>query len=372
MRENMGGGVKVVLGEVLPCAAMVVVEGCVIGLTIMASTAMARGMSPFVFVVYTNALGSFFLIPFSFFYHRADRSEGPLLTLPFLVRVFLLGLIGVTIAQNLAFVGLSYSSPIVACGMANQLPALTFILGIILRTTRFDWKSSGSRARLFGTFISLMGAISLTLYKGPTIRSHSSPSLSLRAGPPRLLVFTSTHENWALGCILFAASSLTLAIWNIVQVGTFKICPQVMKVVSFYSLFGTIQTSALAVFLERDLSAWRLDLNFELLIIVLTAIFSSVIRSSVQIWCTKMKGPYFVPIFKPFGIPYASTFGCLLFADTFHYGSMMGAFVCGVGYYTALWGQIKDEEIQKLDHISGMNSTVHDQKVPLLLEDSQV
>lgn len=39
----------------------------------------------------------------------------------------------ITIAQNLAFVGLSYSSPIVACGMANQSPAFSFILGILLR-----------------------------------------------------------------------------------------------------------------------------------------------------------------------------------------------------------------------------------------------
>ncbi|KAK6116498.1 hypothetical protein DH2020_049791 [Rehmannia glutinosa] len=346
----MGGGVEAAMREILPCTAMVLVEGCIIGLTIMASTAMARGMSPFVFVVYTNALGSIILLPFSFFYHRKDR---------------------VTIAQNLAFVGLSYSSPIVACGMANQLPALSFILGIILRTTRFDWKSSGSRARLIGTFISFMGAISVTLYKGPVIRNHTSPSFALRAGPGRLLVFTSTHENWVLGCIFFAASSLTLAIWNTVQVGTLKICPQVMKIVSFYSLFGTIQSAILALFLERDPSAWRLELNFELLIIILTAIFGSVIRSSVQIWCTRLKGPYFVPAFKPFGIPWASTFGCLIFGDTFHYGSMMGAFVCGVGYYTVLWGQIKDEEIQKLDHRAN-NSSV-DEKVPLLQDqDSQV
>ncbi|KAL0327242.1 UNVERIFIED_CONTAM: WAT1-related protein [Sesamum angustifolium] len=124
---------KAVIGEVLPCAAMVLVEGCIIGLTIMAGTAMARGMSPFVFVVYTNALGSIILLPFSFFYHRDNRSEESLFTIPFLLRVFFLGLIGITIAQNLAFVGLSYSSPIVACGMANQIPALTFILGIILR-----------------------------------------------------------------------------------------------------------------------------------------------------------------------------------------------------------------------------------------------
>ncbi|KAK6160157.1 hypothetical protein DH2020_003538 [Rehmannia glutinosa] len=345
----MSGGVKAVLGEALPCAAMVVVEGCIIALTIMASTAMAKGMSPFVFVVYTNALGSILLLPYSF------RNR-------------------ITMAQNLAFVGLSYSSPIVAISMANQIPALSFILAIILRTTKFDWKSSGSRARLIGTLISFMGAISVTLYKGPTIRNHSSPSLAFPAAapPPRLLVFSSTHENWVLGCILFAASSVTLAIWNIVQVGTIKMCPQVMKIVFFYSLFGTIQSAVLALFLERDPMAWRLELNFELLIIILTAIFSSLIRSNVQIWCTRLKGPIFVPIFKPFGIAYASTFGCMVFADTFHYGSMMAAFVCGVGYYTVLWGQIKDEEKQKLIGNNIISST-EENKVPLLQDqDSQI
>ncbi|KAL9166203.1 hypothetical protein ABFS82_05G014400 [Erythranthe guttata] len=386
MRETtMSGGMKAVLGEVLPCTAMVVVEGLIIGLTIMASTAMARGMSPYVFVVYTNALGSFILLLYSFFFDR-DRSEEPFFTLPFFLRVCLLGFVGITIAQNLAFVGLSYSSPIVACGMANQIPAMSFILGIILRTAKFDWKSTGSRARLIGSLISFTGAISLTLYKGPTIRSHSSPSLSLHKTaaaaalvvvppPPRLLVFSSPHENWILGCALFAASSLTLVIWNIIQVGTVKMCSQIMKIISLYTFFGTVQSALLAIlFLERDLTAWKLELNFELLIIVLTAIFSSAIRSSIQIWCTKLKGPYFVPAFKPFGIPYASTFGSLLFADTFHYGSMMGAFVCGVGYYTVLWGQIKDDEAHnKSDNNKNNNnngkinsSSIDDVRVPLL------
>ncbi|KAL0385583.1 UNVERIFIED_CONTAM: WAT1-related protein [Sesamum radiatum] len=322
----MGGEVvRAALREVLPCAAMMVVEGCIIGLTIMASTAMSKGMSPYVFVVYTNALASIILLPIP----------------SFLIRI-------------------------VACGMANQIPAMSFILAIILRSTKFAWKSSGSQARLIGTLISVAGAIWITLYKGPTVRSHSSSSSS----PPRLFVFSSTHENWILGCILFAASSFTLTIWNTVQVGTTKMCPQVMKIISFYSLFGTLQSAVLALFMERDPTAWTLHLDFQLLVIVLTAIFSSLIRSSVQIWCTRLKGPYFVPMFKPFGIAYASTFGCLLFPDTFHYGSMMGAFVCGVGYYTVLWGQIKDEAIQKSD--VGNKNDVPDQKVPLLQDESQV
>ncbi|CAA3032779.1 WAT1-related At1g70260-like, partial [Olea europaea subsp. europaea] len=208
------------------------------------------------------------------------------------------------------------------------------------------------------------------VFGGSTIKNHSSPALSLQftAAPPQqhLFVFLSTHENWVLGCILFAASSLALSIWNVIQVGTVKIYPQVMKIVSFYSLFGTIQSAVLAAFIERDPTAWTLELNLELFVIILTAIFSSLIRSSVHMWCMRIKGPYFVPIFKPLGIPIASVFGCFLFADTFHYGSMMGAFVCGMGYYTVIWGQVReDDEFHN-------NRSSSDDKVPLLQEDSQV
>lgn len=71
-RDNMG--VKAVVEDILPCTAMVLIEICTIFLTIMASTTMSRlGMSPFVFVVYTNALSSIILLPYSFLYHRRDK-----------------------------------------------------------------------------------------------------------------------------------------------------------------------------------------------------------------------------------------------------------------------------------------------------------
>lgn len=373
MRQIDSDGIRAVLGDVLPCLAMVVIEGCIIALTIMASTAMAHGMSPYVFVVYTNVLGSIILLLYTFSCDTdSSRSQGPFLSMAFLVRVFVLGFLGITISQNLGFLGLSYSSPIVACGMANQVPAMSFIVGIILRSTKFDWRSSTTQARLIGTFVSLSGAIALTLYKGPSIKSHQSPSISFLSLPQRLFIFSSTHENWILGCILYAASSFTVTVWNIFQVGTVRMCPQVMKIISFYSLSGTVQSAVLAMFLERDPNAWKLGFNFELLVIVLTAIFGSLIRSKVQIWCTKSKGPHFVPLFKPFGIPYASTFGCVLFAETFHYGSMMAAFICGVGYYTVLWGQIKEEETHKSDLIGNnkISSPAYDEtKEPLLLQE---
>lgn len=355
-----------IVQDILPCTAMVIIEMCTIFLTIMASTAMSRlGMSSFVFVVYTNALSSIILLPFSYFYHRRDKIQAPLFTFPMLIRVFLLGLVGVTIAQNLAFAGLSYSSPIVACGMANMVPALTFILAIFLRKTRIDVKSQGSQARMIGTLISIIGGMSMTYYKGAVVKQYSPSFLQLAS--PRLLVFTSTHESWVLGCFLFAAASLALCIWNIIQAGTIRKYPHVMKIVFLYTLFGTIQSSIFALLMEKDLNAWKLKLNMELLVIVLTAIFGSLIRSIVQMWCMRLKGPSFPLFFKPVGIPTASTCGCLLFADTFHYGSMLSAIICGMGYYTTLWGQLKEDQTNK--NIKGnMLPTTSDEKVPLLQE----
>lgn len=52
--------------------------------------------------------------------------------------------------------------------------------------------------------------------------------------------------------------------------------------------------------------------------------------------------------------------------------SIMGACICGVGYYTVLWGQIKDEEMNKSDVGKKIMSSSTDEKVPLLEQDSQV
>lgn len=46
--------------------------------------------------------------------------------------------------------------------------------------------------------------------------------------------------------------------------------PQVMKVVSAYSLAGTLQCAIFSAFMEPDLSAWKLELNMDLYLIIAT------------------------------------------------------------------------------------------------------
>lgn len=47
-------------------------------------------------------------------------------------------------------------------------------------------------------------------------------------------------------------------------------CPDVMTVASSSTLFGTFQSALLAIVIERDSAAWRLEFDMALLVIVLT------------------------------------------------------------------------------------------------------
>lgn len=68
--RNMGLRSKLV--GLLPFAAMVVVECLDVGLTTLSKAAMSKGMSHYVFVVYSNALATLILIPASFIIHRSS------------------------------------------------------------------------------------------------------------------------------------------------------------------------------------------------------------------------------------------------------------------------------------------------------------
>ncbi|KAL8224591.1 hypothetical protein R6Q57_020066 [Mikania cordata] len=185
-----------------------------------------------------------------------------------------------------------------------------------------------------------MGGVTLVLYRGPVVKD---PSTHLRLAP-RFFVFLSRNENWTLGCGLFAAASLSYSIWNIIQVRTLEKCSDVMTMASSYSLFGTFQTALLAIIVERDPTAWKLHFDMGLFVIILTAIFGSLIKSNVHMWCIRRKNQFYVTMFKPLGVPIAAMFGCTFFADTFHYGSLLAATISGIGYYTMMWGQIREDE----------------------------
>lgn len=88
------------------------------------------------------------------------------------------------------------------------------------RKTKLDWRNSSFRAKVTGTIISFMGATMVELYKGPLIRKSKLSSSSHPSYPTinKFLIYSSKPEYWVLGGILLATSSLSVSVWNNVQV----------------------------------------------------------------------------------------------------------------------------------------------------------
>ncbi|KAI3503411.1 hypothetical protein L1887_31852 [Cichorium endivia] len=98
------------------------------------------------------------------------------------------------------------------------------------------------------------------------------------------------------------------------------------------------------------------------------AVFSSVFRSSVVIWCLKKKGPVFVAMFNPLSIVIASTMGVTFLGDSLYLGSGIGAVIVAGGFYTVMWGQARQKKIEMdLDGPDEPGSSNH--TTPLLSSD---
>eukprot|EP00268_Persea_americana_P004524 TRINITY_DN11446_c0_g1_i2.p1 TRINITY_DN11446_c0_g1~~TRINITY_DN11446_c0_g1_i2.p1 ORF type:complete len:352 (-),score=63.04 TRINITY_DN11446_c0_g1_i2:466-1521(-) len=347
------------LWAALPFAAMVAVECLDVGLTTLSKAAMSRGMSHFIFVLYSNALAALILVPLSSF----QRKKRPPLTLPLLCRFFFLGLTGITIMQNCVFTGISYSSPTLGSAMSNLIPAFTFILAIIFRLEKLDIRSSRSQAKLVGTLVSISGALVVTLYKGPSIwsSSHSLPLHHRQQSPPNSL----KAENWVLGALFLATACLSASIWNIIQAGTVKVYPAEITIVAFNCFFGTVQCAIVSLFAEKDPSAWRLRPDIELISIVYSAVFGSVVTICTQTWCINKKGPIFVAMFKPLGIAIAAIMGAIFLGDTLHVGSVIGALIIALGFYCVILGQSQEQFNENYKGIDGLESSSA-QRNPLL------
>ncbi|KAK2663812.1 hypothetical protein Ddye_002386 [Dipteronia dyeriana] len=334
--------VKSFLVGLIPFAAMVVAEVVDVGLTTLSKAAMSKGMSHFVFVVYSNALASFILLPFSFFINRRKR---PPLTISILCKFFLLSLVGITVMQNCVFTGVNYSSPTLGSAMANLVPAFTFLLAVIFRMEKLDLRSLRSQIKVIGTLVSILGALIVTLYKGPPIGGAAEPVQPILQPPSSSLTnFLVTTNNWVIGGILFVTAGLSLSILNVSQAAILKGYPSEITMVSFYSFFGAIQCAILTLIAERKPNAWKLRPGIELISVIYSAVFGNVVTYSVLAWCIRRKGPVFVAMFKPLGISIAAFLGVIFLGDTLHVGSIIGAIVIIVGFYGVIWAQSKEEE----------------------------
>ncbi|KAB2045386.1 hypothetical protein ES319_D01G157800v1 [Gossypium barbadense] len=204
------------------------------------------------------------------------------------------------IGQLCGYAGIEYSSPAMATAMLNLVPAFTFILAIVCRMEKHEWRSTSSQAKVLGTTISILGAFVVTFYKGPTI---------LRL-PHQLL--SSPQINWVLGGLLLAVEAFINSAWYVIQTLVLKKFPAVLTVMFYLCFFNAILSAIYSLFLVKDLSAWKLRPNIGLVAILYSAIVATTFRISLCSWCLWKVGPQYVSMFKPLAIIFAAVMGYLV------------------------------------------------------------
>ncbi|KAK3442353.1 hypothetical protein EUGRSUZ_B02543 [Eucalyptus grandis] len=294
--------------------------------------AMFDGLNKYTLAFYCNALSSLVLLPCPFIISRRSGSCPPL-TFFVLRKIFLLALVG-SVGQICGYAGIDYSSPVLGTAMMNLIPAFTFILAVISRMEKVNWKSSSSQAKLVGTVASILGALVITVYKGPMVlRSPSLPSFV----HPRHLAFI------------------------------LKDYPVVLNIMFYLSFFTTTFSGLLSFIMVREPQSWTLKLDVGLIAILYSSLVAGVFRVTLCTWCLKKTGPVFVSMFKPLGIVFAVGLGFIFLGEKLHLGSLIGAAVIAMGFYAVMWGKSR-EEGKTIEGSGGADGSLasSSHKIPLL------
>nr|VDD05292.1 unnamed protein product [Brassica rapa] len=125
---------------------LVLLQFIAAGVALFTKAAFMEGLSPAVFVVYPQAIATLFICPISFFFTWRKPSK-PSLGVRGFWWVAFTAILGVAVNQNAYFAGIDLSSSSMASATTNLVPAVTFIISIIVGFERIK-KSLKSVAKV--------------------------------------------------------------------------------------------------------------------------------------------------------------------------------------------------------------------------------
>ncbi|KAJ4711148.1 WAT1-related protein [Melia azedarach] len=296
--------------SVLPFVGMVIIMLVQVSNMEVIKAAMSTGMNKYVIIVYSDALSSLIFLLCSILIHRSER---PLPTSSILCRFFLLSVFGCS-SQIFSYVGIPYSSPTLSAAMLNLIPAFTFMLAILFRMEKLNWKSKSSQAKSLGTLLSIAGAFVVTYYKGRAI--------------------------------------------------ILKRFPAVLIIMFYLFFFNTILSTVFALILVIDPKSWKLRLDMGLIAILYSATIGTGFRISLCTWCLSKIGPLYVSLFKPLAIVFSIVMDAIFLGEALHLGSLIGAVIIVAGFYAVMWGKSKEEKTTDDTEVGSLR--LSSEKAPLL------
>ncbi|CAN1175827.1 WAT1-related protein At1g43650 [Linum perenne] len=297
------------------------------------------GMSTCIFVTYRLAFGTVALTPFALFL-KSEKAVP--LSYNVLWKIFLLSLIGQTVALNLYNYALNYTTATFAAATTNAIPATTFILAVLLRMEKLSVRRVHGIVKIIGSVVGVSGALVFALVKGPALVNHNDSSS--KHGP---LKHCCSKGDWLKGSLVMILANTLWSLWLVLQGRMVKQYPAKVRFITINCAFSCIQSAIVAVILEREASAWKLGWNIHLYSIAYCGVIVTGLAYWLQLWAIQKKGPVFAAMFTPLALIVAAIFSAIVWKEVVYLGSVGGAVLLVGGLYLVLWGKNKEEQHSK-------------------------
>ncbi|KAI4389161.1 hypothetical protein MLD38_001417 [Melastoma candidum] len=339
------------LYKLKPYLAMVFLQFGYAGMYIVTQISLKRGMNHFILAVYRHVAATVVIAPFAILLERKIR---PKLTLPIFLRIMALGFLEPVLDQNLYYVGMKSTSTTFAAATTNILPAVTFVLALIFRLEKVNVKKIQSLAKVFGTAVTVGGAMVMTLYKGPALDFIKSRGMLNHQGSA---ADESSGQHFVTGTLMLLASCCGWAGFFILQSFTLRKYPAELSLTALVCLMGAVEGTAVSLVLERDMSIWAIGWDERLLAAVYSGVVCSGIAYCTQAMVIKERGPVFVTSFSPLCMIITAALGTILLGENIRLGSIIGAVFIVTGLYIVVWGKSKEH-----GPVSDISSSSSDEK----------
>jgi drug/metabolite transporter (DMT)-like permease len=265
------------------------------GMQIVTKFAFNEGMSTSVFVFYRHVIAILFLVPVAFV---LERKTAPPLTFKVSLKLFLHALYGISGAINIYSLGLSYASATSSSAIFNLLPAVAFILALLMKMESLNLKRINGIAKVSGVVLCIVGVIILAFYQGPELKSFNHHHL-FRTSTVYAAATSHPATTWILGIFLTTLSTTCWALWTVLQGPMLEVYPSKLLNTTIQIVFATIQCFFIALAIERDFSRWKLHLDMGLIAVIYSGVLVSGVAYYMQVWVIDKSGPVFLAMTMP-------------------------------------------------------------------------
>ncbi|KAG2641620.1 hypothetical protein PVAP13_2KG225416 [Panicum virgatum] len=115
------------------------------------------------------------------------------------------------------------------------------------------------------------------------------------------------------------------SLWITLQAARMKEYSNKMLVTVTQSVFSTLQLFVVAAVAERDISRWKLGLDFCLLAVLYNGFVVAGICNYLQVWFMEMKGPVFLAMWFPLCFVLTILCSSFFLGEMVHLGSVLWA-----------------------------------------------